>query len=320
MNHLIEAENVMILHKTYRNYQFPEDCIDFRTVEPGFISFFGGTYFTNNNAFFSLHEIFRNEDKTISAIYEIKLVCAKFKQVPLIGNVMDTDSKYLNIYHDPVTNTTFYIDASGNHVPYTDGMTLPDNYQIVFDTDWITNPTNIQTDAVYYFHIPCNIGEFALGSVKGKTGAYLMYLDIGTNGGDIYQTIVSTAGNAVTDKFNVDVRDAEDNKADYAILQIATDVPECASDDYSIKISFDESNKGPDNVHFKGLYTIEVVNNTGEELTLYALLCDDDDDLYDDYGYAYELIYTNGDHTETVYANEITALEYWQMAAGFVIP
>ena len=37
-------------------------------------------------------------------------------------------------------------------------------------------------NAVYYFEIPVNVGEYALGSASTGDGAYLMYLDIGANG------------------------------------------------------------------------------------------------------------------------------------------
>ena len=40
-----------------------------------------------------------------------------------------------------------------------------------------------KNNVVYYFEIPVGVGEFAIGAVDGKTaGAYLMYLDLGTNG------------------------------------------------------------------------------------------------------------------------------------------
>lgn len=44
---------------------------------------------------------------------------------------------------------------------------------------------------VYYFEIPMNEGEFALGSVKNYNGAYLMYLDIAANATLIKRTVVT---------------------------------------------------------------------------------------------------------------------------------
>ncbi len=52
---------------------------------------------------------------------------------------------------------------------------------MVFDMNWMTDPSTMVQNAVYYFEIPVNGGEFALGSVTGKKGAYLFYLDIAAN-------------------------------------------------------------------------------------------------------------------------------------------
>ena len=54
----------------------------------------------------------------------------------------------------------------------------------VFDTECLTAPSNIRSDTVYYFEIPVGAGEFAIGSVNGKDGGYLLYLDISTHQGD----------------------------------------------------------------------------------------------------------------------------------------
>ena len=57
----------------------------------------------------------------------------------------------------------------------------------MFDTDWIERPSGLITNAMYYFEIPVNAGEYALGSVEKqgneseRYGAYLCYLDIGTS-------------------------------------------------------------------------------------------------------------------------------------------
>ena len=139
----------------YTNYQLPQDSIDFNLKDQGFINFFGGTYFTNssgsNDTFFSLHTITRNENNQITDINEIKKIYA-----PASGEPSETNP---------------YIYSYNGNKPTGSGP-------LVFDTDWITNPTMV-LNAVYYFEIPVNAGEYALGSVSGKNGAYLMYLDIG---------------------------------------------------------------------------------------------------------------------------------------------
>ena len=55
---------------------------------------------------------------------------------------------------------------------------------MVFDCDWIThssNYTNWANRCAYYFEVPVNAGEYAIGSTQGRTGAYLVYLDLAAN-------------------------------------------------------------------------------------------------------------------------------------------
>lgn len=131
----------------------PQDCIDFNLSMRGSLNFFAGTYFPGNTAFFSLHRIFRT-DGEIDSIREIDKI---------YGNPDDTSKNYIYKYTD---------EASA--------PALPSGYVLMFDTDWIKNPTMVE-NAVYYFEIPVNAGEYALGSVNGADGAYLMYLDIGAS-------------------------------------------------------------------------------------------------------------------------------------------
>lgn len=137
------------------NYQMVANAIDFKAKKKGHINFFSGTYYGSDKNFFSLHEIKRNgnnitEIKSISKIYAHK-----------------TDSKADYIYlYDNNTYSGDYSEA---------------NYELAFDVDWITNP-EMNMHSVYYFEIPVNAGEYALGSASTGDGAYLMYLDIGANG------------------------------------------------------------------------------------------------------------------------------------------
>lgn len=173
MDNMITAPKVVINEQTYYNYQMPEDCIDFRLRTKGYVNFFAGTYYVNsgkeNNCFFSLNQIFRNSNNEITAIKRI----AKVYGVP--GN-----EKKAYIYQ--------YGDGT-----YSKGTSSPvgtDGYVEMFDTDWIERPQNIVECAMYYFEIPVNAGEYALGSVEkqgnesARYGAYLCYLDIGTSAAD----------------------------------------------------------------------------------------------------------------------------------------
>lgn len=148
--------NTVDTYSDYTNYQVPEDSIDFNLKSTGYINFYAGTYFSNNDTFFSLHKIERNSDNTISSIKEI----SKIYQ-PTDKEAAAADNPYVYVY-------------SGE----TDSYSSNSSYQLVFDMSVVTNPT-VLDDALYYFEIPVNSGEYALGSVSGKTGAYLIYLDIG---------------------------------------------------------------------------------------------------------------------------------------------
>ena len=147
----------------YTNYQLPQDSIDFNLKDQGFINFFAGTYFTNNDTFFSLHKITRDNNNSITNIQQISKIYA-----PASG--------------DPSPENPYVYSFDGNK-PANSG-------DLVFDTSWITSPS-IVDDSVYYFEIPVNAGEYALGSVSGKNGAYLMYLDIGA-GTNNFKDIVTT--------------------------------------------------------------------------------------------------------------------------------
>ena len=154
------------------NYQVPTNCIDFNLYERGFINAFAGTYYTNgggNTSFFSLYEVIRDpDDETkIKEIKEIQSIYAALK-----NNEIDTSKEYIYAYTDGT--------SSGD---------IPAGYEEVFDCDWImhtktycNNGGGVWTNnRSYYFEIPVNAGEYALGSTQGETGAYLVYLDLAAN-------------------------------------------------------------------------------------------------------------------------------------------
>ena len=152
------------------NYKVPLNSIDFNVQMRGYITLFAGTYFGGNNSFFSLHEIFRDENDDIIEIKEISKI---------------------------------YSTSGNDYVyQYSDGSYSSDKGRVdlLFDMSWMTNPSSIEDNAVYYFEIPVNKGEYALGSVSGKVGAYLFYLDIGANGGQTDDRIRTT----ITEQYKVE--------------------------------------------------------------------------------------------------------------------
>ena len=138
----------------FTNRDVPKNCIDFSLGARGTTAFFAGTFREGStSAFFSLHKINRSGSTLIST--EEILQIYKHK----------TDAKQPYIYITSDSNPT--INSS--------------TYELAFDTSWITSPTSLTEHKIYYFEIPLNAGEYALGAVPGKGGAYLMYFDIGAS-------------------------------------------------------------------------------------------------------------------------------------------
>lgn len=169
MDNLVTADAVRVKRygtdtTDFTAYQLPRDSIDFGLRKKGFINFFSGTYFSGNDSFFSLHEVSRSADyKTITGIKEISKIYA--------SSTLSKD--YIYLYSDGTYSSS-----------------LTSDYSLAFDASWIKAPTEID-GCVYYFEIPVNSGEYALGSVTGGTGAYLVYLDISANAQIVNRTAIT---------------------------------------------------------------------------------------------------------------------------------
>lgn len=154
VDRVITAGKVQIGTSEKAGYQMPESCIDFN-ISSGKLAFFASSHgVSNTRSFFSLHQIIRNGGE-ITAIKEISKIYA-------------SGSGYVYAYAGE--EDTY--GASG--------------YELKFDTSILTkqrqgdNPLGLSQGAgtkLYYFEIPLNQGEYALGAVAN--GAALMYLDIG---------------------------------------------------------------------------------------------------------------------------------------------
>ena len=220
---IVNARKVNILGNKCDNYELPVNSIDFNLKQKGVINFFAGTYFTNNNSFFSLHEIIRNNDAVVKGDPENKEYTSfntinHIKEIIEIwGNdVGEKTSKYSNIYKysDGTYSVPYRIDSSLNkyvmnksddtdtNVAYTyDTMDTADfntycntyNYVLKFKTEQIGKNSSIINSTykyIYYYEFPMNPGEYCLGSVDGGTGGYLLYLDIGANAAKTQRTTV----------------------------------------------------------------------------------------------------------------------------------
>lgn len=201
--------NAKINGKTYASFELPNDSIDFTLKERGYINFFAGTYFTGNDSFFSLHKIERADDGTLVSIKEI---------LEIYGHGNDPYIYKLKSSNGTVTYESWEYYPSGavkHHATYTAGEVTAAGYTLLFDTAWIKKQNSLTTNAVYYFEIPADQGEYALGSVDGGTGAYLMYLDIGAAG-----TALKPEGNAKLEEWtyeNLTVLHSTAGTVDYSV-------------------------------------------------------------------------------------------------------
>lgn len=172
-----------------KNYEVPTNAIDFHLYDRGFINFVAGTYFSGNNSCFSIYEITRDADNKIEDIKEISKIYAK-----LTDGEIDTTKAY---YYTYVVNGQYDVDVRGEKT-----AKVADGYVEVFDCKWITHlntstyygatdgpsawvektdDNNDNGGRAYYFEVPVNAGEYAIGSTEGRTGAYLVYLDLAAN-------------------------------------------------------------------------------------------------------------------------------------------
>ena len=342
-NHKITIDKAAINGELYYNFELPEDSIDFTIPQRGNIAFFAGTYFSGNNAFFSLHRIIRDPDNYshITDIKEIKKVygptdLAKYQltsdtridraKTYYVKNNNNTFSKVtapdvanLSTYYEEVDCPYIYLYSGDNNYYINDdkitGTPESRNYQLVFDLEWITSPTSIVNNAVYYFEIPVNEGEFALGSVPDKNGAYLIYLDIAANGGDSIFENTDTYGNDIVKTFITEFRSKTDNPntVDHCLFQFSIEAPANAEGKFDINVTFDKSAASTNGEYDNGLYIITINNTSGENLLLVAYLCDDDFDISTPFPYAYQIV-ANG----TVISNG--TFNYWKSCETHVIP
>ncbi len=214
MNKIITSYKVCILGQEYSNYQLPANSVNFHLKSKGFINFYSGTYGAYNskdkhdNCFFSVHEVIRDSNQKITDIREIKKIYEcndKTKSNSYLYEFVSSDSTK-SIYSSKFTyqsgerkyesgktkeTTETFTTGSSNEKNYLN------DYTEIFDTEQLGNRNATVRNQIYsyynnifYFEVPVNDGEYCLGSVEDGVGAYLMYLDIGTNASTISRTTI----------------------------------------------------------------------------------------------------------------------------------
>ena len=242
---MVNGKNVSVLGNKCDTYEMPVNSINFNLKQKGIVNFFAGSYFKSgsgnsavqNDSFFSLYEIFRNNDavqKTDGSGNPINGQYVNYNTIKEIRQIVaiysndsgDKTTKYSNIYKYKNADGTYSYsmpyryDGNQNKYkmdpdnsdlnlsnPVADGEIITGNnsevkallekyintykYTLRFTYNQIGKQNSaMDTNYLYYFEFPMNFGEFALGSVKGGTGAYLLYLDIGANAAKTQRTMM----------------------------------------------------------------------------------------------------------------------------------
>lgn len=176
---VVAAKNVTILGTTYygadytgstdntaskTNYSMLEGAINFSLLSAGRVTTIAATYSTYqtdiNTPSSSVHTLFRIFKLTRNSSNEI------------------TACEIINTVYEVINPAT-------GEAPYAYNLVDPDpaKYKLVFDYN--SMGTLKEAGAAYYFEIPLNAGDYAIGSItadSSKKGAYLLYLDIGASG------------------------------------------------------------------------------------------------------------------------------------------
>ena len=100
-----------------------------------------------------------------------------------------------------------YVNSSGN-VKYNDnpgtGYTLVYDYTKMGRLTAYEDGLNKYMHSLFYFEIPVEPGEYALGGTTGTAQTYVLYLDIGANAGDSGNTGTGGSGNNPNPSGNIE--------------------------------------------------------------------------------------------------------------------
>jgi len=137
-------------------YEAPKGSINFKLKKKGYITFFAGTYNSSNVNlnFFSLNHVTRNGGN----IANIKQITEIFLNTAAEGD------PYVYKYSD----NTYSAGTRGTSI---------------FNLSTILSGNAPVVNMLYYFELPVNAGEYAMGVSGSTQGAYMMYLDLGANAG-----------------------------------------------------------------------------------------------------------------------------------------
>ena len=225
-NSIVDGSKVSVLGNKCDNYQLPVNSVDFNLKQKGIVNFFAGSYYDGNKAFFSLHEVLRNNDATQKTNGQGEPIEGQYSSFNTISDIKEIEeiwstdqgtktTKYANIYkYKGATGNAMYsvpyrVDGNQNKYVMNKNNTADSNvaysyatmnstdfstfcstygYTLRFKTSQIGARSSLTDNSIYYFEFPMNPGEYCLGSVANADGAYLLYLDIGANAAKTQRT------------------------------------------------------------------------------------------------------------------------------------
>ena len=288
----ISVPTAHIGKNSYNNYPVLQNSIDFNLKQSGAIRFFAGSYGTYNStvdcdSFFSLFTVQRNASNAITSASQIFYIYENTNTT--------TKAAYPYIYYG--SNNTTLIEAG-----YTSSQVTKGN--LVFDMGWLHNAPPVLR-AIYYFQIPVNPGEYAMGTVENKThGAYLLYLDISANGAQTEATVNESTHIDNSPLFTqIGFLKPSDSFILNSCFNVEYIVPSGATKEtFSITISCGSDENHPGYT----CYEIVIVNTSGSNFVLNALLMDNDNNPDNAYTYMYAIKYNTGNRVTYTGSNTYT--------------
>lgn len=187
VSNYVTQSDVSILGREMKNYQLVKGALNFTVEKQGKIAVVLGAGYNNTSAhsLFDLYQVTRDSNNhSVRGLTRIEAIYTK-------ENGGQTEIAYKTADSQP-----------------------GDDYSLAIDIKSLSSTkNNLKLSAAYYFEMPVSAGDYAIGmaSDSSTANAYLMYLDIGANGGGDGGT--TTPGTAA---YTIDTVDFVNNTTDYA--------------------------------------------------------------------------------------------------------
>ena len=284
--------NAKILGEEKTNYELPKGSLVCNLKSTGFINFFAGSFYggssniTNFRAF-SLYKIERNPNNSISSLNRITKI---YKNKAF--NDDETKPRYFYQYDD----NSFSIKEGSTHFSTSDADTTVGTNGVIFDSSISLDAQAPSPSVLYYFEVPVVEGEYALGlsTQSCDSGMALIYLDVGSNGSGLEPTY-NLENTISDDPIFTQMEYTSNGYVINSCFNVAFVIPSGSTKE---KFSITISRNG-------NVFSVVVINTSGNDFEIAILLVDNDDDPDNDYPYTYTLKYNSGAVSEAYGASGI---------------